>query len=148
MDEGRDGALRDGMAEDRIVREVLLPAARKDVWEAITRPDRLAEWFGGRVEIDPVPRGRIEHRAPDGSVRRGAVLSADRPIRLVFWWQDCGEDETLDPGRGDGTRVEFVLLEDAEGTLLTVTETHSPDPLIVFGGAASSIQPTLMLAPR
>ena len=54
-----------GVVDDRIVREVLLPADREEVWEAITRPDRLAEWFGGRVEVDPVPRGRIEHRAPD-----------------------------------------------------------------------------------
>jgi uncharacterized protein YndB with AHSA1/START domain len=147
MGEGHDDA-GDRMAEDRIVREVLLPAAREEVWEAITRPDRLGEWFGGHVEVEPVPRGRIEHRAPDGSVRRGTVLSADRPIRMVFWWQDCGEDETLDPGRGDGTRVEFVLLEDPEGTLLTVTETHSPDPLTAPRDAASSIEPMLMLAPR
>jgi uncharacterized protein YndB with AHSA1/START domain len=134
-----------GVVDDRIVREVLLPADREEVWEAITRPDRLAEWFGGRVEVDPVPRGRIEHRAPDGSVRRGTVLSADRPLRLVFWWQACEED---DPGRGDGTRVEFVLLEDPEGTLLTVTETSSQGPLPSSLDAASSVAPPLLVAPR
>jgi uncharacterized protein YndB with AHSA1/START domain len=110
---------------DRVVREVVLPAPRDDVWDAITRPDRLAEWFGGEVEIEPVPRGRVEHRPPGGSRRAGFVLSADRPFRLTFWWAPAGDE---DDDTDEGTQVEFVLLEHPEGTALTVTEAPAPAP--------------------
>jgi uncharacterized protein YndB with AHSA1/START domain len=110
---------------DRVQREVVLHAARDDVWDAITRPERLTEWFGGEIEIDPTPRGRVSHRGPDGTVRAGFVLSVDRPIRLTFWW--C-PDDAEDPD--DGTRVEFVLLEHPEGTALTVIEFPAPNPAI------------------
>lgn len=110
---------------DRVVREIVLPAGRDEVWDALTRSERLAEWFGGAVDLAPVPRGRVEHRAPDGSRRTGFVLSADRPFRLTFWWAPDDDD-------GEGTRVEFVLLEHAGGTSLTVTESPAPNP--AFGG--------------
>jgi uncharacterized protein YndB with AHSA1/START domain len=125
---------RGGIVRDRVQREVVLPAARDDVWDAITRPERLAEWFGGEIEIDPAPRGRVSHRGPDGTVRAGFVLSADRPFRLTFWW--CPE-HAEDPD--DGSRVEFVLLEHPEGTALTVTEFPAPNPAIRGAGPSPAM---------
>ena len=121
---------RDG---GRVTREVLLPASREEVWEAITRPERLAEWFGGELELEAVPRGRVEHRAPDGSRRAGRVVSVDRPLRLVLWWADADEGEGEDVAGATGTRVEFVLLTHDDGTLLTVTESDAPSPLAMAG---------------
>jgi len=109
-----------------VTREIVLAAPRDEVWEAITRPERLADWFGGEIDLDPVPRGKVEHRAPDGSRRSGRVVSVDRPLRLVLWWTD-DEDDAV------GTRVEFVLLTHDEGTLLTVTESEAPSPLAMAG---------------
>jgi uncharacterized protein YndB with AHSA1/START domain len=123
-----------GVVRDRVQREVVLPAGRDEVWDAITRPERLAEWFGGEVEIDPSPRGRVVHRGPDGTVRTGFVLSADRPFRLTFWWRP---EDTADPD--DGTRVEFVLLEHAEGTTLTVTEVPAPNPAVRGAGPSPAM---------
>ena len=113
----------------RVTREILLEAPRDEVWEAITRPERLAAWFGGEIELDPVPRGHVEHRSPDGSRRTGWVVSVDRPLRLVLWWTEA------DAGRADGTgtRLEFVLLAHEGGTLLTVTESEAPSPLAMAG---------------
>jgi uncharacterized protein YndB with AHSA1/START domain len=118
---------------DRVQREVVLPAGREEVWDAITRPDRLAGWFGGEVEIEPVPRGRVSNRAPDGAVRTGFVLSADRPFRLTFWWCSQGV------GPDDGTRVEFVLLEHPDGTALTVTESPFPNPASLDAGPSPAL---------
>jgi uncharacterized protein YndB with AHSA1/START domain len=117
--------------EGRVTREIVLAAPRDEVWEAITRPERLAEWFGGEIDIDPVPRGRVEHRAPDGSRRAGRVVSVDAPMRLVLWWADA-EDAPGGTAAG-GTRVEFVLLAHGDGTLLTVTESEAPSPLAMAG---------------
>ena len=115
--------------QGRVTREILLKAPRDEVWEAITRPERLAAWFGGEIDIDPVPRGRVEHRAPDGSRRAGRVVSVDRPLRLVLWWTDTVDE----PGSSTATRVEFVLLSREDGTLLTVTESAAPSPLAMAG---------------
>lgn len=115
-----------------VTREILLAAPRDEVWEAITRPERLAEWFGGEIDLEPVPRGRVEHRGPDGSRRTGRVVSVDRPMRLVLWWSEI-QDEDGEPAGAGGTRVEFVLLAHGDGTLLTVTESEAPSPLAMAG---------------
>ena len=41
-----------------IERQVTLPVARQEVWEALTEPDRLRAWFGARVEWDLRPGAR------------------------------------------------------------------------------------------
>jgi len=134
MDEGR--SVRDG---DGVVREVVLPARREDVWAAITRPEHLSEWFGGAVDLEPEPRGRVHHRDASGAIWEGVVLSADPPMRLVWWWSlvDADTDDVA-----GGTRVEFVLLEHPEGTTLTVTETPARHP------TAGGLGPALVLALR
>ena len=33
-----------------IRREIVLPARREDVWEALTDPERLADWFANDVD--------------------------------------------------------------------------------------------------
>lgn len=107
--------------EEVVRREVVLPVGRDEVWEALTDPTRLSEWFGAEVSLEPRPRARVELRAPDGTVRRGVVVAAGRPYRLVIeWWE--GHDEANSPA----TRVEFTLEEDPSGTLLTVTESAPP----------------------
>jgi uncharacterized protein YndB with AHSA1/START domain len=119
-----------------VQREVVLPAGREEVWDAITRPERLAEWFGGEVRIEPVPRGRVSHRGPEGTERAGFVLSADRPLRLTFWWVPAEDD--ADP-EDEGTQVEFVLLEHPEGTALTVTEFPAPNPAMRRAGPSPAM---------
>ena len=125
--------MRDG---DRVLREVVLPARREDVWAAITRPEHLSEWFGGAVDLEPEPRGRVRHRDASGAMWEGVVLSADRPFRLVWWWSRVDADiEDAD----EGTRVEFVLLEHSEGTTLTVTETAARHPSAGAHGPAFAL---------
>jgi len=118
---------------DRVTREIALAAPRSEVWEAITRPERLAEWFGGELDLDPVPRGRVEHRAADGTQRSGRVVSVDRPVRLALWWAEANPDRDGGDAAPAGTRVEFVLLEHEGGTLLSVTESEAPSPLAMTG---------------
>ena len=105
-------------------REIVLPAAVEEVWVALTRSEELSSWFGADVEIDPRPRGALTARHPDGTIRRGAVLAANRPFRLVILWD--GED---------GSRVDFALEPAADGTRLTVIETPldpaSPERLLL-----------------
>ena len=40
-----------------IRREIILPAPREEVWDALTEPDRLADWFANDVDLDLRPGG-------------------------------------------------------------------------------------------
>jgi uncharacterized protein YndB with AHSA1/START domain len=93
-----------------IRREIVLPASREDVWEALTDPDRLADWFANDVDFDLRPGGDVSFRWSNGEERTATVTEVDPERRLAFEWDDEGE-------------VEFTLDDDVDGTRLTVIET-------------------------
>src|SRR5439155_475069 len=64
-----------------IRREIVLPAPREEVWEALTEPERLADWFANDVDLDLRPRGGAGSReAPGDAGGRGARrVRAARP---------------------------------------------------------------------
>jgi uncharacterized protein YndB with AHSA1/START domain len=87
------------------------------LWDAITDPDLLAEWFGP-VEIDLVPGGAITGDEPGGTGTIGVVETVEPPRRIRFVW--------LAPGADSPSSVELVV--DAEegdggGSVLHVRET-------------------------
>ena len=96
-----------------IRREIVLPAPREEVWEALTEPERLADWFANDVDLDLRPGGGASFRWANGETRTATVTEVDPEHRLAFEWDDEGE-------------VAFTLADDADGTRLTVVET-SPD---------------------
>jgi uncharacterized protein YndB with AHSA1/START domain len=91
-----------------VEREVTFPAEPDEVWEALTDPARLEEWFANEVELDPRPGGEGIFRWDDGDVRRAVVREVEEPRRLVLDWDDDGYVEIdLEPAEG-GTRVRIV----------------------------------------
>jgi uncharacterized protein YndB with AHSA1/START domain len=77
--------------ELRVEREVVFPAEPSEVWEALTEPERLEEWFATEAELDPVPGGEGVFRWGDGEERRAVVREAEPEERLVLDWDDGGE---------------------------------------------------------
>jgi uncharacterized protein YndB with AHSA1/START domain len=98
-----------------IRKETVLPSPREEVWEALTDPERLEDWFANEVELDLRPGGGASFRWGNGEERRATVTEVDPERRLVFEWEDDG-------AVFDGT-VEFTLDDDVNGTRLTVVET-------------------------
>jgi uncharacterized protein YndB with AHSA1/START domain len=96
-----------------IRREIVLPAPREEVWEALTEPERLADWFANDVDLDLRPGGGASFRWSNGEERSAIVTEVDPERRLAFEWDDEGE-------------VAFTLDDDVDGTRLTVVET-SPE---------------------
>jgi uncharacterized protein YndB with AHSA1/START domain len=96
-----------------VTREIVFPASPDEVWEALTDPDELEQWFANDVELDPRPGGAGVFRWDDGEERSATVVVADPGERLVLDWDEEGE-------------VEFVLEEVEDGTRLLVRET-SPE---------------------
>ncbi len=112
---------------DRVERVEVFAVPREQVWRAITQPERLSEWFGATaVELELRPGGRVAFRDAQGLVRRALVEIVEPPARLVFRWLPfiVSSDGCLQ--RAPGTTVELVLEELAEGTRLTVVESHLP----------------------
>jgi len=92
-----------------IEREIVLPSPREDVWEALTEPERLEDWFANDVDLDLRPGGGARFRWSNGEERHAVVTEVEPERRLVFEWEDEGE-------------VTFTLEDDADGTRLTVVE--------------------------
>ena len=88
-----------------IVREIVLPATREDVWEALTDEERLREWFANDVELDPRPGGTGVFRWDDGDVRHAAVEAVEPEELLVLRWEDDGRVELRLEDAPSGTRV-------------------------------------------
>jgi uncharacterized protein YndB with AHSA1/START domain len=94
----------------QVEREVVFPASPAEVWEALTEPERLEEWFATEVELDPRPGGEGVFRWGDGDERHAVVREAEPEERLVLDWDDDGE-------------VVLELEEVEGGTRVRVTET-------------------------
>ena len=109
-----------------IRKEIVLPATRDDVWEALTDAERLADWFANDVELDLRPGGGAHFRWSNGEERHATVTEVEPEERLSFEWEDDGV-------------VEFTLEDDAEGTRVTVVETAPAwSTALAFGFQASA----------
>lgn len=93
-----------------VTRELVFPAPAEEVWEALTDPEQLEEWFANDVELDPREGGEGVFRWENGEERHATVLLFEPGERLVLDWDGDGE-------------VEFVLEEVEAGTRLFVRET-------------------------
>ena len=100
-----------------VVREVVFDAPPDEVWEALTDPERLEEWFANDVEFD-LDRGGV-FRWEDGEVRHAVVEEVEPERRLsIRWW---------DPSAPEESEVTFTLDETEDGTRLVVTETATAE---------------------
>jgi uncharacterized protein YndB with AHSA1/START domain len=100
-----------------VVREVVFDAPPDEVWESLTDPERLEEWFANDVEFD-LDRGGV-FRWEDGEVRHAIVEEVEPERRLALrWW---------DPSAPEESEVTFTLDETEEGTKLVVTETATAE---------------------
>jgi uncharacterized protein YndB with AHSA1/START domain len=114
MDFGK--AARETVVIHAVERELAVPGDPEEAWEAVADQERLGDWLGGEVEMEPVPGGDFRIRFDDGGERVGFVEELDPDgYRFSFWWRQP-EDELA-------TRVEISLDEAEEGTIIRVVET-------------------------
>ena len=92
----------------QVEREIVVPESPEQLWEALTEPERLEEWFASEVELDARPGGEGVFRWGDGDERRAVVREADDAERLVLDWEDGGSVAIELEPLVDGTRVRVV----------------------------------------
>jgi len=91
-----------------IEREIVVPEAPDEVWDALTEPERLEEWFATEVELDARPGGEGVFRWGDGDEQHAVVRELEEAERLVLDWDDGGTVAIeLEPAV-DGTRVRVI----------------------------------------
>ena len=117
-----------------VAREVFLDAEPAEVWEALTEPDQLGEWFGAEVSGDVREGELVRFTSPDGTQKRAIVERAEPERALVFRWLPTRDDES--------SRVAITIHEAPDGSIVRVTETRiesavSPEPRIGFRALAS-----------
>jgi uncharacterized protein YndB with AHSA1/START domain len=107
-----------------IERELRIDATPEVVYEVISSPEHLREWWPDDAELDPAPGaiGAItfgDPTAPDAAIVPLTVLEADPPRRFAFRW-------AYDEGPASETNsflVTFDLVASGDGTLLRFKET-------------------------
>jgi len=116
-----------------IRRQIVMPVKPEQLWEALTDPDQVAGWFGGRVEWELRAGAPAHFRGDDGRKRLGRI-EAVRPGRhLRFrWWPAPDEAATATgsetPATPDASEISYILEPDGEGTRLTVQERQVGGP--------------------
>jgi uncharacterized protein YndB with AHSA1/START domain len=108
-----------------IEREVQIDASPETVFEVITSPEHLKEWWPDEAVIEPTPGARGElvfgdRSSADAQIPQLTVVEAEPPRLFSFRWTHP-EDE--DAREGNSLLVTFELSARAGGTLLRMTET-------------------------
>jgi uncharacterized protein YndB with AHSA1/START domain len=103
-----------------ITRSIDINAPAEKVWEALTEPELIVQWFGDTCEFDPTPGGKGSFGSAAHGTFRVAIEHADRPKTLIYRW---AREENVDPVPGNSTLVRFDLTDSEGGTRLTLLET-------------------------
>ncbi len=105
-----------------IEREIHVEASPDVVYDVVSSPEHIREWWGAKADFDAVAGGAGElvwgdETTPRAHVSAVTVVEADPPKRFAFRWtpQEPTTDQTL--------LVTFELLPAGEGTVLRLTET-------------------------
>ncbi|MFE2016198.1 SRPBCC family protein [Streptomyces sp. NPDC059491] len=113
------------METGSIEREIHIDARPEVVYEVVSRPEHLREWWPDEAELDPVPGGTGvltfgDRNAPDAHVAPLTVIEADPPRRFSFRWV-YDQDGPATPA--NSLLVVLDLVPSGDGTLLRLTET-------------------------
>lgn len=108
------------MEHSSIERELYVEATPEVVYEVISRPEHLREWWPDEAELDPVPGSTGLLSFGETKVVPLTVTEADPPRRFAFRWT---HDENVVASADNSLLVTFQLIPSGTGTLLHFTET-------------------------
>ena len=107
-----------------IEREIFVDATPEVVFEVVSKPEHLREWWPDKAHYEPVPGAAGEIVFGDPAAGGGAVgfsvVDVDPPTSFSFrWTHDVGEEARP----GNSLLVTFELIPSGTGTTLRMTET-------------------------
>lgn len=106
-----------------IEREIHIDASPEVVFDVVSRPEHLKEWWPDDARYDPVPGGAGEivfgDRDAGGTAVAFSVLEVEPPRTFSFRWTHPADDAAV---AGNSLLVTFELTPSRGGTLLRMTE--------------------------
>jgi uncharacterized protein YndB with AHSA1/START domain len=113
------------MEYGKIEREVEIGASPATVFEVISSPEHLKEWWPDEAVFEPVAGSTGElvfgdRSSGDAQIPQLTVVEVDSPRRFSFRWT---HPEGEDAREGNSLLVTFELTPSSGGTLLRMTET-------------------------
>ena len=107
-----------------IEREIYVEASPEVVFDVVSSPDHLKEWWPDDARYDPTPGSVGEivfgDRDAGGTVVPFTVVDARPPRTFSFRWTQPADQVAAE---GNSLLVTFELSNRGEGTLLRMTET-------------------------
>lgn len=109
-----------------IEREVHIDASPEVVFEVVSRPEHLTEWWPDETTLEssaPGATGELiwgDQDNPRAHVQLMTVVESDPPRRFAFRWTHTADQEAAP---GNSLLVTFDLVPTATGTSLRMTET-------------------------
>src|SRR6185437_1557857 len=125
------------MTTDSVEKKILLRASRKRVWRALTDSRAFGSWFGVKLDGPFRPhaaiRGVVTPTTVDADVAKAQKAYEGKPFEITieqmeserlfsFRWHPFAVEPGIDYSSEPTTLVAFVLEEQGNDTLLTVTE--------------------------
>ena len=112
------------MESGTIEREIFVEASPEVVFEVVSSPDHVKQWWPDEAQYEPTPGSVGEivfgDRDTDGTVESFTVVDARPPRTFSFRWTHSADQ---DAAPGNSLLVTFDLTPSGRGTLLRMTET-------------------------
>lgn len=112
-----------GLEFATLEREVYIEASPTVVYDVVSSPEHVRQWWPDEADFEPVPRtgGCIAFVGEDGGrvVQGLTVVAAEPPHRFSFRWTHLPEEDATE---GNSLLVVFDLIPSGSGTLLKLTE--------------------------
>jgi uncharacterized protein YndB with AHSA1/START domain len=114
------------MPSDAITRDIIINASPETVYDVVSRPEHIVEWFSDGADLEAVPdaRGVLTWKDEESSrttTVEVTVVAADRPRLFAFHWVSP-ERQRETPTATDRVLVEFRITAEADGTRLVISE--------------------------
>ncbi|MCM3782011.1 SRPBCC family protein [Neobacillus mesonae] len=116
-----DGMLKELNGVRIISFERYLKHPMEKVWQAITTPERIADWLTAQAEFELIVGGKITLRWENGDIVNGEFLQINPPYELAFTW--------VEQASGDSV-VRWKLREEGEGCRVHLTHTFNEASMI------------------
>jgi uncharacterized protein YndB with AHSA1/START domain len=114
------------MTSDTITRDIVINASPETVYDVVSRPEHIVEWFSDEADFEPFPDARgvliwRDKETNQATTVELTVVTADRPHLFAFHWISPDRQRAT-PTATDAVLVEFRITAEPDGTRLVVSE--------------------------
>ena len=116
-------SIKQGQAVEQQIR---IAAPPETIFAYFTDPEKMMQWKGVALELDPQPGGIYYANMNGQNIARGEYIEVTPFTRVVFSWGWEGANHPMPPG---STQVEVTLTPDGDQTIVRLRHEGIPPEL-------------------